>query len=123
MTRRSICICAVLLCLALGALAADVTGKWVAQVPGRDGQTREQTFNLKADGGTLTGTVTGRQGAEVPISEGKVNGDNISFVVKMEFGGNTVQQNYTGTVAGDELKLKREGGRGGAREFTAKRAK
>ena len=29
--------------------AGDVNGKWVAQVPGRGGQTRETTFNFKAD--------------------------------------------------------------------------
>jgi hypothetical protein len=33
-----------------------VTGKWTAQVPGRDSQTREQTFNLKEDGEKLTET-------------------------------------------------------------------
>jgi hypothetical protein len=103
-------------------LAADVTGKWVAQVPGREGQTREQTFTLKAEGAKLTGTVSGRQN-ETPISDGKVDGDNISFTVKMERGGNTVEQKYSGTVSGDEMKLKREGGQGQAREFTAKRAK
>ena len=28
------------------AWASDVNGKWVAQVPGRDGQTRETIFNF-----------------------------------------------------------------------------
>jgi hypothetical protein len=122
MTRPFTLLVTLLLCLALGAAAADVTGKWTAQVQGRNGQTREQTFNLKADGDKLTGTVSGRQG-DVAISDGKVSGDNVSFTVKMESNGNTVEQKYTGTVSGDEMKLKREGGRGAAREMTAKRAK
>ena len=42
-------VCFVFAALTL-AWAADVTGKWTAQVPGRGGQTREQTFNLKAEG-------------------------------------------------------------------------
>jgi hypothetical protein len=37
-------------------------------------------------------------------------------------GGETVKWIYTGTVAGNEIKFKREGGQGQAREFTAKRA-
>jgi hypothetical protein len=113
----------ILLVLAAAALAADVSGKWVAQVPGREGQTRETTFTFKAEGGQLTGAMSGRQGRENPISEGKISGDTISFVVAMERGGNTVKQTYTGTVSGDEIKFKREGGQGQPREFTAKRAK
>ncbi|MEK7406550.1 MAG: hypothetical protein AAB225_15720 [Acidobacteriota bacterium] len=123
MTTRTILVLSLLCAVAVGALAADVTGKWTAQVPGREGQTREVTFTLKADGEKLTGTMSGRQGAEIPIAEGKVSGDTLSFTVTQEMGGNTVKQIYTGKIAGDEIQFKREGGRGAAREFTAKRAK
>jgi len=109
--------------LTLTALAADISGKWTAQVPGRNGQTREQTFNLKADGNTLTGTVSGRMG-DTPIAEGKIDGDSISFTQTMEFNGNSVKLVYKGTVSGDEIKFSRtrDGGEGQAQEFTAKRA-
>ena len=123
MSTKLITLLSLLLALTMAAAAADVTGKWVAQIAGRNGQTREQTFNLKADGANLTGTVSGRQGADTAISAGKIDGDKISFEVKMERGGNTVEQKYSGIVAGDELKMKREGGQGAATEFTAKRAK
>ena len=123
MSKKLITLLSLLLCLTLAAVAADVTGKWVAQVPGRNGQAREQSFTLKADGAMLTGAVSGRQGADTAISEGKIDGDNISFTVKMERNGNTVEQKYTGTVAGDELKMKRAGGQGEPVAFTAKRAK
>ncbi len=113
----------VLFALAVVAFAADVTGKWVAQIPGRNGQARETTFTLKADGEKLTGSISGRQGQETPISEGKISGDTLSFVVTMERGGNTMKQNYTGKISGDEIQFKRESGQGQAREFTAKRAK
>jgi hypothetical protein len=122
MTKRTFLVVTLVLALSAIALAADVTGKWIAQVPGRDGQTREQTFNLKAAGEKLTGTVTAGQGGEVAIAEGRVSGDTISFKVTREMGGNTVTWTYTGTVAGTEIKFKREGGQGQAREFTAKRA-
>lgn len=106
------------------ALAANVDGKWVAQVPGRGGQTRETTFTFKAEGTTLTGTVSGMQG-EVPISDGKVNGDEISFTQTFEAGGNSIKLLYTGKVSGDEMKMtrKREGSDQPGTEFTAKRVK
>ena len=109
--------------LSLTALAADVTGKWTAQVPGRGGQTREATFNFKVDGNTLTGTVSGR-GGDTPISDGKIDGDTVSFTQTMEFNGNTMKLQYKGTVSGDSIKFtrQRDGGEGQPQEFTAKRA-
>lgn len=110
--------------LAVAAFAADVTGKWTATVEGRNGQSREVVYNLKADGGKLTGTVSGMRGNEMEITDGTVDGDNVSFKTKMEFNGNSMVMNYKGKVSGDELKLTqmREGG-DNSREVTAKRAK
>jgi hypothetical protein len=118
--------CFAIAAMAALAWAADVSGKWVAQVPGRGGQTRETTFNFKVDGGTLTGTVSGMQG-DNPISDGKVTGDDISFTVALSFNGNDIKMNYKGKVAGDEIKFTRTVEGGGQtrppQEFTAKRAK
>jgi hypothetical protein len=105
------------------AAAAGVTGKWVAQVPGRDGQTREVTFNLKAAGERLTGTMSGRQG-DVEITDGKVKGDEVSFDVTMSMQGNAMKMTYKGKVAGDEIKFTRHReGSDRTSEFTAHRAK
>jgi hypothetical protein len=112
-----------LIAFSLAVFAADVSGKWTAAVPGRGGQTRDVTFTLKADGDKLTGSMTGFQGMEIPITDGKVAGDTVSFVTVVERNGNSMKTNYTGTVAGDEIKFKTEGGRGGPQEFAAKRAK
>ena len=118
--------CFAIAAMAALAWAADVSGKWVAQVPGRGGQTRETTFNFKVDGGKLTGTVSGMQG-DNPISDGKVSGDDISFTVALSFNGNDIKMNYKGKVAGDEIKFTRTVEGGGQtrppQEFTAKRAK
>jgi hypothetical protein len=107
-----------LLSIAFAAVsfAADVTGKWMAKVPGQNGE-QETTFALKQDGDKLTGTVTSPRG-ERPITEGKVSGDTVSFVVESQRG----KQTYTGAVAGGEIKFKRAGGQGEPREFTAKKA-
>jgi hypothetical protein len=115
----------VLLCAIVAAtlaLAAGIDGKWTAKVPGRDGQTRDVAFTFKVDGGKLTGATTGRGGQEIAIADGKVDGDTISFTTKLQFNDNTIVMKYTGTVAGDEIKFRREGGQGQPREFTAKRA-
>ena len=117
----------------LTASAADVTGKWVAQVPGRQGNTMEQTYNLKQTGDKVTGTISSQRGDQ-EISEGKVAGDAISFVTVMSFGGNEMKMVYKGTIAGNEIKFTRSmeggpgGGGGGGRgmggpvEFVAKKA-
>jgi hypothetical protein len=111
-------IIALLGTLAFSALAADVDGTWVAQVPGRDGQIRETTLKLKAAGNKLTGTVTTPRG-EIEISEGKINGNDISFVISF----NEIRILHTGKLSGNEIKFnrKREGGQGSGQEFTAKR--
>jgi hypothetical protein len=103
-----------------GAFAADITGKWTAETKGRDGETRTQTFTFKQDGDKLTGNVSSPMG-ETAISDGKVDGDNISFVVKMERNGNEIKMPYTGKVSGNEIQFKRESPRG-AQEFTAKKS-
>ncbi len=101
--------------LSVSAVAADVTGKWVAQLPGRGGETMESTFNLKVEGEKLTGTVVGPMGNENPISDGKISGDDLSFVIKVNFQGNEMKMLYKGKVSGDEMKLtmEMEGGMGG----------
>ena len=108
------------------AYAADVDGKWVAQIPGRQGNTQETTFNFKAEGSKLTGTMSGRQG-DIQISDGKIEGSNISFNVVRETPNGTFKLVYKGVLSGDEIKFSRtmEGGPGGgqAQEFTAKRVK
>lgn len=62
-------------------------------------------------------------GESAPIADGKVDGDNVSFTMTREMNGNQMMWTFTGTLAGDEIKLKRDGGRGELREFTAKRVK
>ncbi len=122
--KRTFFVLALLLgVFAVAALAADVGGVWKAQMPTRDGGTRDVTFNFKQDGDKLTGTTTGFQGEDIQISNGKVSGDTVSFVVVREFQGNQVKMLYTGQVAGNEIKfkMKREGGEGREREFVAKK--
>ena len=113
MTKKLLFVVTIALVFAFAAMAADVTGKWTFEQPGRGGGPgRPVTITLKQDGSKLTGSVPGmgRGGDNPPppteITDGKVDGDKVSFTVKREFNGNSMVTKYEGTVNGEEMKLK-----------------
>ncbi len=118
--KRTLLALLALLSFSLIASAADVTGKWTAEIPGGRGP-QATTFTFKVDGTTLTGSVGGGRG-DNPISEGKVDGDNISFVQALSFNGNDIKITYKGVVKGDTIEFSRDAGRGAPVTFTAKKA-
>lgn len=118
---RILFLTALLGVFALAASAADVTGKWTAQVPGRGGNMQDNTFVFKADGAKLTGTLDGGRGGPVEITDGKVDGDTVTFTVVRNFNGNEIKQTFKGTVSGGEIKFTRSGGMGEPIQFTAKK--
>ncbi len=93
-----------LLSLATVVAAADATGKWKGTLETEDGS-RELTFNLKADGGKLTGIVAGLLDRPLDVNDGKVEGAIITFSVITEWDGNAVKLVYKGEMAGDEIKF------------------
>jgi len=108
MTKKLLFVMTILLAASFALLAADVSGKWTYEQPGRGGNPgRPVTITLKQDGSKLTGEVPGMRGGEpTQITDGKVDGNNVSFTIKREFNGNTMVQKFEGTLSGDELKLK-----------------
>jgi hypothetical protein len=135
MTKKLLFVSTILLALAVAAMAADVSGKWTYETQmgrgGGGGTPIKVTLTLKAEGAKLTGNISqpGRDGAamETPISDGKVDGNNISFKVVRQFQDMTFTTDYSGALAGEDLKLKiTRPGRGGGdpttTEVTAKRA-
>ena len=94
---------AMFLLATVAALAADVSGKWAASVQGRNGQARDVTFAFKVDGDKLTGTVSG-PGGDSEISDGVINGDEISFSQVREFDGRQIKILYKGEVNGDQIQ-------------------
>ena len=109
MTKKLLFVMTILLVASISMMAADASGKWTWEQQGMGGNTMQVTLTLKADGGTLTGSESrpGRDGnaMETPISDGKVDGNNVSFAVKREFNGNSFVTTYKGTVDGDTMKL------------------
>jgi hypothetical protein len=124
-SRKVLALTFVALLCALSARAADASGKWKAEFDTQVG-VQKYTFDLKVEGGKLTGKATfermGQKG-EVDLQDGKVSGDDISFVEKVDFQGNPMSITYTGKVAGDEMKLTRKVGDFATEEIVAKRAK
>jgi hypothetical protein len=110
---------------ALPAGAADVTGKWKAEFDTQVG-VQKYTFDLKVEGAKVTGKASfermGQKG-EADLKDGKVTGDDVSFVEMLDFQGNQVSITYTGKVAGDEIKFIRKVGDFATEEFVAKRVK
>jgi len=112
----------------VAALAADFNGKWTAEVRSRQGGTTTSTITLKVDGNTVTGSMSSQMG-DAPISNGKVDGDNISFDVVRTFGDNSITLSYAGKADGSTIKFTRtiKGMPGGGdapppQEFVAKKA-
>ena len=90
--------------LAASAFAADVDGKWTGTMNTPMGDV-PVSFTFKADGANLAGSTTGPDGSETKISGGKVEGNNISFSVNLDFGGMPVTMNYKGVLTKDQIKL------------------
>lgn len=101
--KKLLVICAALV-MTLGAakaMAADVTGSWTTQMQAQDGSTIPLTFNFKQDGATVTGSVASSMGDPLPITNGKMDGDKLTFDVS--FNGLTIHHDCT--VAGDSIKM------------------
>jgi hypothetical protein len=115
---------------AVAAIAADVSGQWIAQITSPSGSQSERIFTFKVSGDKLTGTIINQSVAQATfeekgkpkmtgilktqtgtpqeITEGKVAGDDISFVIIGRMMGNEVRTIYTGKVSGNEIKFTAE---------------
>lgn len=145
MTRKIVLMTALMAVVSCAALAADIDGKWTATMQGRQGGTQTQTLMLMASGNTLTGSLDGGRGGAVDISDGTIDGSNVSFKVVRSFNGNQFTQQYKGTLSSTgELTLSvsfggggggrggfgggggggggKRGGRGGGRQIVFKKA-
>ena len=102
----------------------DINGTWTWSMQGREGQSREVSMKVKKEGDKITGTMPGRNGAEVQIENAKLEGDTLTFSVTREFNGNKFTSKYSGKVAGDTITGKIETQRNGesrSRDWVAKR--
>ena len=92
-----------ILILAAVVSAADITGNWKADLETPQGKV-QVNYTFKQEGETLTGTWQTARSPTVQISEGKVTGDKVSFLVKVDPNGGMTFA-HEGTIAGDEIQL------------------
>jgi hypothetical protein len=124
--KTLLCICAALMIVLtpITAMAAtDITGTWAGDMAGPDGGAGgfHLSFTFKQDGDKLTGTVQGPQGDPIAITDGKIDGDKISF--KVSVNDMTIIHEGTISAAGDEIKLSSKSDRGPSGDLTLKRTK
>jgi hypothetical protein len=117
----------VILLFAVTAVAADVSGVWIAQIKNPNGALSERIFTFKVAGDKLTGTIANRNIATAifqepgkppltgtlktqgppaqEISDGKISGNEISFTFP---GGQGTTNVYTGNISGDQISFTME---------------
>ena len=111
-----ILLCAMLMLVSASTcFASDIDGKWTGKMQGPNGES-EMSFTFKVGGDTLSGTVTGPMG-DMPISNGKINGNTFTFDVSM---GDMVIGHQC-TLDGDTIKMKVTGFGGDPMEILLKR--
>lgn len=124
MKIRSFAFVALLLAAALPAGAADLVGKWTAEFDSPIG-VQKYVYEFKKSADALTGEATFERSignGSVALKNVKVEGDKVTFDEPLSVDGNEITITYSGTLAGDELKLTRNVGEFGSEQLTAKRA-
>src|SRR5215831_3296704 len=93
------------------AASADLTGEWRAKMESpQDTVVYVFTFDVKGD--SFTGSVKIKNKKEESvgqITDGKLDGDKLSFILHIPIAGTPGTVTAKGTVAGDEMKLTVEG--------------
>ncbi len=103
------------------AWCADITGTWTASFETQVG-VQNYTYTFKVDGNKLTGRAKSDNG-DTPLEDGKVTGDEISFVENLNFQGMPLRIEYKGKISGDEIKFTRKVADVATEELVAKRTK
>ncbi len=121
---RFFAILALLVSTALPASAADLVGKRTAEFDSPIG-VQKYVYGVKKSGDALAGQASydhsmGQGTTE--LENVKVEGDKVSFVEQLSVNGMDLTVTYSGTLAGDEMKLTRNVGEFGTEQLTAKRA-
>ncbi len=123
--RKSLILAVLIAAGLVCAYAADVTGKWTTEFDSQVGP-QKYTFDFKADGAKLTGVAISNIGgaeAKTELQEGKIDGNEISFVEPLNYQGMELKITYKGTISGDEIKFSRDVSGQGGEQFVAKRVK
>jgi hypothetical protein len=108
------------------ALAEDINGEWLIENTDTKTEKVKTTFEFQTRGTELTGSMLGYPDSEMPILDGKISGDKVTFSVKEPLGRQLVTFMYIGKISNDVIKFEKIalGGHGIApnKKYIAKRA-
>ena len=107
--RRNVALAAVVIAIAWGVAlrAADPSGRWAATFMSQVGE-QVYTYEFIVKGTSLTGTAKGSLTGETKISDGKVDGDTITFTENANYQGMPIAFTYTGKMTNaDTIELTR----------------
>jgi hypothetical protein len=105
--RRLVLLCAKGCLLAATLAAANVSGIWTGQVTDKNGDPVDLSFRFEQNGDKLAGKMYG-DNESTPISDGKVDGDQVTFSVGSELNGSISSFVYVGKIEGGEIIVTRE---------------
>jgi hypothetical protein len=123
-TRRAALSAAVAVAVSVALLhAADPTGRWTATFTTDIGE-QQYTYDFVVKGTTLTGKIKGSLTGDSQVTEGKIDGDKISFVESVTFMEMPLRIVYSGVMtSADEIKFTRNVADFANEELVAKRVK
>ena len=98
--------------LSAAALASDISGNWKATADGPNGA-MERTFVFKVDGNKVTGETTSSLMGKSTITDGKVEGDTVTFTITAKLQDNEMKLTYTGKIKDNEIVFQSSAGGGG----------
>ena len=88
----------------LASSSANLTGEWTSAVRGEDGQTFDSRLLLQANDGTVTGKVSRGDDRWLQIENGKVQGNQVSWIVKRDRpDGSIMTYRMTGKIDGAKI--------------------
>jgi hypothetical protein len=97
MIRKTLLTLALSLSMITLCFAADITGHWKGTINDQF----EISYDFKVDGEKLTGATKTMEGAENPIKDGVIKGDDLSFTIDIMGTATKV----TGKVVGEIITL------------------
>jgi len=125
MKFRTIPCIALLFVLLAGAARADtLLGKWTCEFDSQIG-VQKYVFEFTESDGRVLGFATFERSlgnGRIELKEIHHVGEKVSFVEPFSFDGNEIAIRYSGTLAGNEMKLRRDVGDFATEHIVARRA-
>ncbi len=106
------------------AAKVNIAGTWKVSIGSADAGGLEASLTLQQDGDKISGKLVGADGTETEIAEPTLNGNELTFKITADFGGQPLNATFKGKVEGDDVKGTVDydlGGQVGTLDVSAKR--